>query len=817
MQNHVLILVILLLLSAVPATAQSAAELLEKGIYLEETAGQVDEAIEIYRRILDDATADRAHVAEALLRLGTCHLKQGDPAAATGTFKRLFTEYPEQEELAARAREQLPLRVPGEEPLELLAAPWEDGEVNRLIVKLASGVTVGVLFMTADATEVDGEELWRLQMRHQFFSDTRNQTVRQVLARRDTMAPVSSFYRYPGVGHFEARYSDGKVSIDTLETGARREEKLDGPTFDAEEMFHLFRRLPLTVGGKHTLRLISTMAGGANAAELEVEGIEMITVPAGEFECYRLKLAGMHLFWVSTGPGRSLVKLDAAGLVVELEEIYVREPGRRSAFGDEELGLRVDLPPDWLAHRRQGTEVVHLLDPKAETQSRMEIRRAREDGGNCIFYAAMRQKLEQARTSLGSYELRKGSWSERRVAGWPAVSFAGNYRGVDGEMVDYWTFIENQEFCVDFTLKVSAGRFEALRDVFDRLIAGYEAPPPEVAEVPEPEAAVDVRAVLDDFHRAAAQTDVERAFEHLAGDAVFFGLDTADRFTTAELRERFAEVAPWLGDAYERHVLVSAGGELAWFDERLETRELGELRASGVLRRANHSSDAGPWRIVQYQVGMHLPVELLPKLLPIVRAHREVEGLPIADPGTQPCDSGAQPCDSGAQPCDSGAQPCAPTSVSGRTVSAQDESADAPADDPAATAGRLLHDIHHAATVADAPRFFAAFAPEAMIFGSTARLTLARYRALREPYLARGQGLPSTLLEHRIHLSSSGELAWFEELVNVFDHDRLRGTGVMRRVDGDWKLVHYSAMILVPRQLAGDLAERVASFYAPDG
>ncbi len=47
MQTRILVTVAVLVLSAVPLSAQSASELLEKGIYLEETAGQVDQAIEI--------------------------------------------------------------------------------------------------------------------------------------------------------------------------------------------------------------------------------------------------------------------------------------------------------------------------------------------------------------------------------------------------------------------------------------------------------------------------------------------------------------------------------------------------------------------------------------------------------------------------------------------------------------------------------------------------------------------------------------------------------------------------------------------------
>ncbi len=160
---HILVSVSVLLLSMAPAFAQSASELLEKGIYLEETAGQVDQAIKVYRQIVTDATAGRASVAEALLRLGMCHLKQGDAAAAVAAFERIFAEYPEQEQLVARA--QLHMPEDEEDRLELLPAPWENGEVMRMSLKLASGVPIGVFLFTVDATEMGGEELWRLRIR----------------------------------------------------------------------------------------------------------------------------------------------------------------------------------------------------------------------------------------------------------------------------------------------------------------------------------------------------------------------------------------------------------------------------------------------------------------------------------------------------------------------------------------------------------------------------------------------------------------------------------------------------------------------------
>ncbi len=794
-----------LALSTVPAVAQSASELLEKGIYLEETAGQVEEAIKIYRRIVTDATAERASVAEALLRLGVCHLKKGDSGAATEAFERVLAEYPEQEQLVARVRAQLPNNE--EEALELLPAPWEDGEAARMKLTLASGLPVRFLILTADTTELDGVELWRLRIRHQFFSDPTNQTLRQVLARRDTMVPVASVYRCPGGGHFDARYRDGAVTIETIGAGARREEKLDGPTFDREELYHLVRRLPLEVGSKETIRSISTMAGAAGPAEVEVKAKETVTVPAGELECYRVEIGGLLVLWYSTDPSRTLVKLEAAGLVAELEEVYVREPGRESLVSgrmDEQSGFSVTLPPDWLSYRRddQGIEAIHLLDPNAETVAKIEIRRPRVDDGGCIFQAAAPLKLAQLRTALSGYELRKGSWSEREVAGWPAVSFAGNYRVANRELVNYWTFVESGDFCVDFTLDVAADRFEPLRTAFESIIESYQGPSPVNVELPESAAADAARAVLGDFHLAASSGDPPRFFEHLAPDAIFFGPGAADRFDTGALRERFSDVTGWMGEVTEPHVVVSGDGTLAWFDGRLRSSELGELRASGVLRKEGGRPAGGgqteqrpaeggqterpaeggqteQWKIVQYHVAFPVPDPLIPDLAEMLRAHDEKVGRRPADP-----------------------MPPGDESASG----------------PAAGASSMLRDFHLARPESDGERFFDYFTPEAVVLltDRSERLTMARLRAFLGLYQAQGHQSPTlTPVERHVHLSPEKNMAWLEERIEEQHLGQMRATGVLRRVDGTWKIAHFNLVILVPPELAEYLAGRIESFYAP--
>jgi len=105
--------------------AQSTAELLEKGIYVEETVGDVDKAIAIYERIVEDAHAARPHAAQAYYRLGLCYQKKGKHKEALSTFDKLIVRYPEQKTVIARARKRL-----ADSRLEL-----DPGEVRSIVKK----------------------------------------------------------------------------------------------------------------------------------------------------------------------------------------------------------------------------------------------------------------------------------------------------------------------------------------------------------------------------------------------------------------------------------------------------------------------------------------------------------------------------------------------------------------------------------------------------------------------------------------------------------------------------------------------------------
>ena len=88
--------------------AVSSAELLEKGIYTEETKGDLTAAAAIYKEIVDDPNAPRSLAAQAQLRLGVCELKSGNKPKAISALERLTQEFPDKDQLMALVDNQMP-------------------------------------------------------------------------------------------------------------------------------------------------------------------------------------------------------------------------------------------------------------------------------------------------------------------------------------------------------------------------------------------------------------------------------------------------------------------------------------------------------------------------------------------------------------------------------------------------------------------------------------------------------------------------------------------------------------------------------------
>src|SRR5687768_17089087 len=82
---------------------------------------------------------------------------------------------------------------------------------------------------------------------------------------------------------------------------------------------------------------------------------------------------------------------------------------------------------------------------------------------------------------------------------------------------------------------------------------------------------VEISAMIDDWHAAAAAADEKRYFGHISEDGVFLGTDATERWTKAEFlayaHPHFAKGKAWSFTSTRRHITVAKSGTVAWFDE----------------------------------------------------------------------------------------------------------------------------------------------------------------------------------------------------------------------------------------------------------
>ncbi len=106
-ETLILAVVATVLASSLPTHAQSVSDMLEKGIFTEETVGDLDAAIKIYEQIVAEGAKNRSYAAQAQYRVGMCYLKQGRKDQAVAAFQMLIEQFSKQTELAAQAKVRL--------------------------------------------------------------------------------------------------------------------------------------------------------------------------------------------------------------------------------------------------------------------------------------------------------------------------------------------------------------------------------------------------------------------------------------------------------------------------------------------------------------------------------------------------------------------------------------------------------------------------------------------------------------------------------------------------------------------------------------
>lgn len=118
-------------------------------------------------------------------------------------------------------------------------------------------------------------------------------------------------------------------------------------------------------------------------------------------------------------------------------------------------------------------------------------------------------------------------------------------------------------------------------------------------------ATAEIDALLNNWHRAAAEAKAQEYFSAMSDDAIYIGTDATENWTKKQF-EAFAKPyfdrgKAWDFKPFQRHIYLSTDGKTAWFDELLDTW-MKICRGSGVLQK-----DGNVWKIKHYVLSTTVP------------------------------------------------------------------------------------------------------------------------------------------------------------------------------------------------------------------
>jgi len=127
-----------------------------------------------------------------------------------------------------------------------------------------------------------------------------------------------------------------------------------------------------------------------------------------------------------------------------------------------------------------------------------------------------------------------------------------------------------------------------------------------------------VNAFVDSWHDDAAHARLAY-FDKIAADGVYIGTDRSEIWKRDAFREWArgyfqGKKSAWTFRATQRNVYASDDGKLIWFDELLDTQNMGHCMASGVIRKT-----AKGFEIVHYQLSVAVPNEIVDKVTGMIK------------------------------------------------------------------------------------------------------------------------------------------------------------------------------------------------------
>ncbi|MBJ2129915.1 nuclear transport factor 2 family protein [Alteromonas sp. IB21] len=123
----------------------------------------------------------------------------------------------------------------------------------------------------------------------------------------------------------------------------------------------------------------------------------------------------------------------------------------------------------------------------------------------------------------------------------------------------------------------------------------------------------------------------------------------------------------------------------------------------------------------------------------------------------------------------------------------------------------VLNSLHETASVASFDRYFALYDESAVFIGTDASEVWSKeaFEAYAKPHFDKGHGWTYLPKERHVYFSPDKDVAWFDELLDNEKLGETRGTGVLIKKAGRWKVTQYHLTIPIPNEIAGEVAAKI--------
>ncbi len=122
---------------------------------------------------------------------------------------------------------------------------------------------------------------------------------------------------------------------------------------------------------------------------------------------------------------------------------------------------------------------------------------------------------------------------------------------------------------------------------------------------------------------------------------------------------------------------------------------------------------------------------------------------------------------------------------------------------------QLMTSWHKAAAKADFNAYFGLLHEKSIYMGTdaTERWTKPEFISFAKPYFDRGTAWNFTAVDRHISFSKDGNTAWVDEILDTKNMSLCRGSGVLIKENGKWKIIQYVLSMTVPNNLANDVTK----------